>query len=405
MDAQAAPPPRAIALTRRGWTLAGAAGGLIVGSRVLGAGPLAGIGIAGGLLLAFALVWVRLLRTTIEVERRIVPTRLHAGGEGRVLLEGTAVSATPLLTLTDHVDGGRRAARFIVAPRSAGTSLRAAYRIPTPRRGRRVVGPLVVTVADGLGLARRSWVLASATDLLVCPRVHDVVAPRRGGGGEPAANAEGTRSAAVEPLGEFLALRAYEPGDDPRRVHWRATARTGELVVRQDEAASPGRVIVMLDVRPTGYDAASFEVAVEAVASLAVRLRREHIPVEVVTTAGDVLARAGPGAVELLLDRLAVVEVGGADHLAALCVSLRNRLGVGAVVTVTGSGDRVLLDALSLLRARRTVTLVATRRGLPQLEVARTGIVFIDAADRPFPQAWNEATGRRPVRARRPAAP
>jgi uncharacterized protein (DUF58 family) len=384
--------------------MAGAAGGLIVGSRVLGAGPLAGLGIAGGLLLAFALAWVRARGAAIEVSRRIIPTRLHAGGEGRVLLEGSALAATPLLTLTDHVDGGRRAARFIVAPRHASARLRAAYRIPTPRRGRRVVGPLVATVADPLGLARRSWVLAGPTDIVICPRVHDVVAPGRGGGGEPAANAEGTRSAAVETLGEFLALRAYEPGDDPRRVSWRATARTGELVVRQDEAASPGRVVVMLDVRPERYDAASFEVAVEAVASLAVRLRRDHIPVEVVTTTGEVLARAGPGAVELLLDRLAVVEVGGANHLAALCVSLRNRLGVGAVVTITGSGDRTLIDALSLLRSRRTVTLVATRRGLPPLEIARAGIVLIDAADRPFAKAWNETTGRRSVRAHRPAA-
>src|SRR5581483_645895 len=193
-----------------------------------------------------------------------------------------------------------------------------------------------------------------------CPRVHAVIAPRRGGGGEPAAHVEGTRAPALEPLGEFLALRDYEPGDDPRRVHWRSSARTGELVVRQDEAASPGRVVLVLDTRPGAHDEPSFEAAVEAIASLAVSLRRAHAPVEVVTTAGEMLGRPGPGGVDLLLERLAVVELSDDDYLVTVLAALRARLGIGAVVAVTGAPDATLTDALTRLRPRILVTLVAT---------------------------------------------
>lgn len=380
------------ALTRRGWTLAGASAGLVVGSRILGAGPLAGLGIAGALLIGFAAVWVTFRRPGLTLERGVRPARLHAGGEGRVLISGVTATGTPLLTLTDQVDGGRRAARFVVAPQAPQSELHAAYRIPTARRGRHVVGPLLATVSDPLGLARRSRVVAEATDIVVCPRVHDVVSPRRGGGGEPAAHADGARAPALEPLGEFLALREYEPGDDPRRVHWRSSARRGELLVRQDEAASPGRVILVLDTRAGVHNEASFEIAIEAIASLAVRLHRDHAPVEVLTTRGDVLGRPGPGAVELLLDRLAVVEPDPDEHLGAVFASLRNRLGVGSIVAATGALDRALVEALTLLRARRLVTVVTTRPGTAR---PPNTLALVDASTVSFPDAWN-ATRRRP---------
>jgi uncharacterized protein (DUF58 family) len=219
--------------------------------------------------------------------------------------------------------------------------------------------------------------------------VHDVIAPRRGGGGEPAAHADGARAPAVEPLGEFLSLRDYEPGDDPRRVHWRASARIGELLVRQDEAASPGRVVLVLDTRAGVYDEDSFEIAVEAIASLAVRLRRDHAPVEVLTSAGEVLGRPGPGAIELLLDRLAVVEPTHDDHLAAVVGSLRSRLGVGAIVVATGGLDRALLEALTLLRSRMLVTVVTTLAPVAPAPPMSKRIPVVDASTVPFPDAWN----------------
>ena len=356
----------------------------MLGSRVLGAGPLAGLGLAAAILIGAAFAWVGSRHPGLSVTRSVRPARLHVGAEGRVVLEGATTTPIPLLTLTDRVDEGRRAARFLLLPSAAGTTVRAVYRIPTRHRGRHVVGPLVASVTDPFGITRRTFVVTDASDVVVCPRIHAVVAPRRGGGGEPAAHVEGPRAPALEPLGEFLALNDYEPGDDPRRVHWPSSARRGELVVRQDEAASPGRVVLLLDTRPEAHDELTFESAVEAIASFAVSLRRAHAPVEALTTKGDVLGRPGPGAVAILLERLAVVETGGPDYLVNVVAGLRDRLGIGAVVAATGHLDAALADALTLLRPRCLVTVVATGRQLAAAPV----LTVVDASD-DFPTAWN----------------
>ena len=203
------------------------------------------------------------------------------------------------------------------------------------------------------------------------------------------AHADGARAPALEPLGEFLALRDYEPGDDPRRVHWRSSARRGELLVRQDEAASPGRVVLVLDTRPHVHDEASFESAVEVIASLAVSLRRAHAPLEAVTTKGEVLGRPGPGMVELLLERLAVVSTGDPDYLVPVVAGLRDRLGIGAVVGATGYLDAEFADALALLRPRILATAIATGAS----DGVRSLVPVVDAsAD--FPTAWNRFASR-----------
>ncbi len=379
--------------TRRGWTLAGASVSLVLGSRVLGAGALAGLGLSGLLLLLFALAYVVRGRPALDVRRHARPSRVHVGGEGRVVLEGETTARTPLLALTEMVDGGIRSARFVLSPSGPGTPIEATYRVATNHRGRHELGPLLAIVTDPLGLARRAWEVAGVSDIIVRPRVHPVLGPRRAGGGDQDPRAEGARVPAFEPAGEFLSLRDYEPGDDPRRVHWRSSARLGELVVRQDEAAAPGRVVLLLDTRPTAHDEASFETAVEAIASLAIRLRQDHAPVEVLTTAGQILGRPGPGTLELLLDRLAVVEVDEVDMLTAVGARLSTRLGLGAFVAVTGSPDRSLLEALAPLGTRAVVTVVATRAGASVGRIP--GITVVDATATPFQVAWNREHARR----------
>ena len=380
-------------LTRRGWTLGGASVGLLAGSWLLGSDPLAALALGGGLVLGAAAVWVLRHQVVLTLDRSVHPARLSVGQEGRVILHGTTTVATPWLSLTETVDGGRRAARFVVVPLPAGTQVQAGYRLPTDRRGRHVVGPTLLTLADPCGLVRRTWAVGGTSEVIVRPRVHDVLPPRRGGGGEPAERASGPRIPVVEALGEFLALRDYEPGDDPRRVHWRSTARRGDLLVRVDDAPAPGRAIVLFDVRPSVHDSRSFEAAVEAVASIATSLHRTHQPVEVVTSSGETLRRPGRTALDAVLDRLAVVEPDRGDHLDVVTGALRARFGLGGVVVVTGAADPIILDAAAALRRRRVVTLVATG----PTRLAAGPIVLVDASQQPFPVAWN-ATTRRPIR-------
>lgn len=385
--------------TRRGWALAGGAGGVTVGAIILQNGALVGLGVTGLVLLAFAHLTVLRARPLLTVRRTARPPRVHVGADCSVAIEGRTLARTPLLMLTELVDDGLRVARFALPASPPDTPVRATYRIPTTRRGRHELGPLLAFVIDPFGLARRAWEVATPNELIVRPRLHSVLSPRRGLGGEPDVHAQGKRLPTQQTAAEFLALREYEPGDDPRRVNWRATARRGELMVRQDEAAAPGRVVLVLDVRPEAYDAASFEAAVEAIASIAVQSGKDQIPLEAVATTGEVLGRPVLGALELLLDHLAVIEPDEPDHLVALCAQLATRLGIGGVVVVTGAPDGALARAVAPLFGRCVLSVVATKH--PTTAAAIPGLV--DAWSRPFAPAWNRAVALSKHRLRRSA--
>src|SRR5690242_1788634 len=103
-------------ITRRGWSLVGAAVGLYLGARLLGLVQLAVLAVATGILLVASYVWVRTRRPTFSA-RRDLRERLQVGVEGRVDLTISATDKrTPTVALADAFDRGRRAARFLVPP-------------------------------------------------------------------------------------------------------------------------------------------------------------------------------------------------------------------------------------------------------------------------------------------------
>jgi uncharacterized protein (DUF58 family) len=126
--------------------------------------------------------------------------------------------------------------------------------------------------------------------------------------------------------------RPYRLGDEFRRVHWRTTARTGELSVRREEQPRQGAVTLLLDTRASawppgtarGLDAGpaggSFETAVSAVASMAVALASAGTAVHLITLDGEELGRIPGGRwstsaeVGAVLNRLASVGVGPAGR-------------------------------------------------------------------------------------------
>src|SRR3954470_7110428 len=140
--------------TRPGWPLAGAASGLLVAGRLLGAVELTILGVVTVSLLFLAWLWVRSRKRMVRVERTVRPTRVHVGGDARVDLEvdDPGSSDSPQLLMTDVFDEGRRAARFLVPALRGGQRARAAYRVPTNRRGRYSLGPITLTVTDPFGL-------------------------------------------------------------------------------------------------------------------------------------------------------------------------------------------------------------------------------------------------------------
>jgi uncharacterized protein (DUF58 family) len=194
----------------------------------------------------------------------------------------------------------------------------------------------------------------------------------------------------VSDLGdEFVTLREYEVGDDLRRVHWRSTARTGELMIRQDEARWRSRAAVVLDVLPGAHDAASFEVAVEAAASVTARLARLRRRVELVTSAGEVLGTGGDPRHDVI-DTLATVGPDDRDRLTVVLEQLRAHRRADLVVAILGRVAPDTMRALSTFGGIGVIVVLTQPAAVSPLP----SVVVVDAAAAPFPTAWNETLAR-----------
>jgi len=367
-------------LTRRGWSLFGAAIGLLIGSRLLGTVELAMLGFAAMALLASSFVWTLRAGVRIGAGRSIQPQRTMVGEEARVDLSvvNRGARRTPILAVADVFGDGARAARFVLPPLPAGERALAAYRVPTNRRGRFAVGPLMAIVTDPFGLVRRRSRVLESDELLVRPRVHSISAPPLGGG--RSSTRPGDARSLVGDGDEFLALREYEVGDDLRQVHWRSTARLDQLMIRQNEAHRQARAIVYLDVRPDRYDGASFELAVEAAASVVFRLARMRRHVELVLSTGEEIG----GGVDPLLDRLAVIEPHRPDHAAGVLARRRRR---ALMIAIVAAVDHELATRTVELATRGPVVVVTTRA--PGVAIPSSRLV--DASHLPFADAWDAA--------------
>lgn len=239
---------------------------------------------------------------------RTMPSGLTAGTDGTIDVVVTARRRrTPAVEVVDHVDG-RPAARCIVDPLRAGDRATAQWRIRPTRRGSVDIGPLVVIAAGPFDLVHRRAVIAPATSATVLPETVALHAA------PPVTSGRARPSTGRAANGDLVdaSLREYVVGDDPRMVHWKASARRGELVVRQPDATAHDEVAVVLDTRPEAHDAASFERAVSVVASIVLAASRSGLTVDAWTTGGTeiVSRRDAPTstAAAVALERLARLQ-------------------------------------------------------------------------------------------------
>lgn len=375
---------RTLELTRRGWALFGGACGLVLASRLLGLIELMALGIVSLALIGLSVMWVRARSVELSIERSLGAARIHAGGDGRIDLTVTNRSPTPspVLSASERFGDGRRAARFLLPGLERGASARAAYRIPTGRRGRFTLGPFTASVTDPFGLARRRLVIGPTDHVTVYPRLSQVAPPPVGVGGRRATtDAVRTRAIALDG-DEFTSLREYEVGDDLRKVHWPATARTGELFIRQDVAYREPQVAILLDIRAHVYDDAGFETAVEIVASLLARLTRDGRRLAILTTSGTSLCTTDDVAIGL--DRLAVIEVAENHQPLDLAAGRSATL----TVVVTGALDSADHAALTVGRRGSTIVVTTQESTAPPAEIR-----WVDASVGDPIGAWNRAIG------------
>jgi len=287
-------------------------------------------------------------RYRLSCVRTVSPPRLPAGQPASLTIRLTNVSRlrTGLLLAEDTVPyalGSRP--RFVFEGIGAGGSRAFTYQLGSETRGRYTVGPLRVRVADTFGLVSITRAFTTTSLLTVTPRIIPLARPPLGGFwlGD---SEHGRRSIAASG-DDDAAPRAYQNGDSLHRVHWRSTARYGELMVRREEQHWRNTASLFLDTRRASYSSAMFELAVSAAASIGVHLAGEGFETRFVTAEGSVPSQGSFR--DTLLDTLAVLRPSRTVTMEAAVQALST--GSGQVIAVIG--DVTAGQARELAGARR----------------------------------------------------
>lgn len=364
--------------TRRGVTV-GVAGVVLVGAGLgLGYKELAALGVVALAALAVALLWAG-WPPRLEVTRTVDPDRVVRGDWCRasVDLRSTARWRSQLVSGEERLRGAGFGDVPVAVPTvrlRSGASTRTWYRLPTQRRGVLDVGPLTVSRQDPLGLVASSRTYGGTTRLWVHPRSHQLLGVPVGS----ARSLDGVVDAVQYGSITFHALREYVPGDDLRHVHWRTSARVGELMVREHVDTSLPRMVVLVDDRAGAHHTApiqpgrpgrsgpaapaapaeSLEEVAEAAASVLVAALRAELTVELHLVSGRQVdgalagaagAPGGPGAARPYLDVLAEMVPAEAPLQVAV-QKLRQRHRGDTLVLLTGTGSVADLQSIGLLR-------------------------------------------------------
>lgn len=377
-------------LTRRGWGVLAVAVFLAVPAGLLGSREMATLTACGLVAVVLAIAWVA-RRPRLEVSREIYPTRVMRNDEAiaRISVANRAfLPSTPAVGL----DPCGPSVTEIDLPRLAPGRQRArTYELPTGRRGQFTVGPLRIARVDPLGLAHRVQQQGSTETLWVHPLQHPVGTVgggrvRRLDGPEIDRLPHGTIT--------FHALREYVRGDELRHIHWRTSARIGQLMVREHIDVSVPVITLLVDNRAAVHDEQSFEDALEVVASLVVAAARERYACVVRAVSGESTGGAATvGAVGPSLDLLAGLELTGRTMGEAV-VALGLETARDTLVVATGRPTGAdLVPVVGLRRQYPRLVVVAVNGDeplalAPRIEVL-TATDGADAVDR-----WNAGVRR-----------
>ncbi|WP_181243322.1 DUF58 domain-containing protein [Glaciihabitans tibetensis] len=263
-----------------GWIVLGSAVAIAVTGYLLGWQEFVylAITLVAGMIVATGFIFGR-SAYTVEIE--LSPRRVVAGERalGRLLVRNIRPRRSSASRMELPVGAG--VADFVIPalePREEHVEL---FAVPTTRRAVIVAGPAVSVRGDELGLLRRTVKWAEPIELFV----HPVTTPLAPSAAGLVRDLEGevTKTITNNDI-SFHALRAYQPGDDRRYVHWRTSARTGQLMVRQFEETRRSQLIIVFVADKAHYESEDeFELAVSVLASLGVQVMRDGTKVAVVS--------------------------------------------------------------------------------------------------------------------------
>jgi uncharacterized protein (DUF58 family) len=298
-------------------------------------------------------------RTEYDVTLDLARTRVVVGERavGALTLSNPGSRAILPSRVVLPVGSGR--GEFGIQRLAPGDKAEELFAIPTQRRGVVKVGPVSVVRGDPFGLFERAHRRDDPVDLFVHPQTvlfdGQSLGFLRDLEGLPAADLSRDDVS-------FHALNEYQPGDDLRHVHWRSTARTGVMMVRQYEETRRSHFVIGLSRSSGDYaDPQDFELGISVAGSVGLRAIRDSQRVDVRVQGREL--RAGTG--KQLLDSLAAVDAskprdGGISELSGVIAATMPL----ASVVVLVCGTRVSNEDLRLACARlpfgaRVIAIVA----------------------------------------------
>ena len=239
-------------------------------------------------------------------------------------------------------------------------------RAPLTRRGHFRVEPLQIRTGDPFGFFEASASVGQGVAVVVYPRIERLPLWRL-----PAANIEGSHAAPERTLQTSplaTAVRPYAPGDAFNRIHWKSTARHGEIQVKEFELEQTADAWIFLDLERSVQggrgEESTVELAVRAAASIAAKALLENRAVGLTVNGHrQAIVPVDRGSRQHLkiMQLLAAVEGDGTTPLAECLVSAAGRLRRGmTAIVITASTDPGWVRPIAALRARGIGSVVVT---------------------------------------------
>jgi uncharacterized protein (DUF58 family) len=268
-------------ITVLGWVIICAIPLLLIFGYVWGWLELIVVGYACLALVTIAVVYL-VGRSSLSIELRVPRNRAVVGepAVGEIVVENAG--RVRALGLTVEVPVGAGLAAVALPAIRTGSTFTHEFVIPTSRRGLISVGPVRTVRADPVGLVRREVMWTATEEFFIHPRTIGI--PSMSTGFIRDLEGNPTRDLSNNDV-SFHALREYVPGDERRYIHWKSTARTGTLMVRQFEETRRSHLVVALSLASSDYGSDDeFELAVSVAGSLGARAIRDARTVTVVAS-------------------------------------------------------------------------------------------------------------------------
>src|SRR6187200_2324091 len=319
------------------------------------------------LVIGGSYVLVRMGLTDLEAGYAVSQLHGHVGDRMRVTYTLRNASRIPKLWLEIHnpttLPGGLPGRAITLAGRTERSWL---IRAPLSRRGHFRVEPLHIRTGDPFGFFEASATVGQGISIVVYPRIEPLPRWRL-----PAAALEGSHASPVRTLQTTpmaTSVRPYAPGDAMNRIHWKTTARHGEIQVKEFDLEQTADAWIILDLQrsiQTGRgDESTVEVAIRAAAAIADKALQENRAVGMTVNVGRTAFlppdRGGRQHLKIM-QLLAAVEADGSAPLVETLIHSVGRLRRGmTAVIITPSLDPSWVRPLAALRGRGVACVVLT---------------------------------------------